>query len=102
MENITAGAKDSSGTSLKGGVLSLAFVCLFLAAGLCALFGGYQNQWSVAAVSWGYDLSFGATMISATALFGVCAPLIGIMIDKLGAFKSTFIVLAGQFLSGRA
>ncbi len=81
-------------------MLSLAFVCLFLAAGLCALFGGYQNQWSVAAVSWGYDLSFGATMISATALFGVCAPLIGIMIDKLGAFKSTFIVLAGQFLSG--
>lgn len=100
MENITAGAEDSSGTSLKGGVCSLAFVCLFLAAGLCALFGGYQNQWSVAAVNWGYDLSFGATMISATALFGVCAPLIGIMIDKLGVFKSTFIVLAGQFLSG--
>lgn len=100
MENITAGAQDSSGTSVKGGVFSLAFVCLFLAAGLCALFGGYQNQWSVAAVSWGYDLSFGATMISATALFGVCAPLIGLLIDKLGPFKSTFIVLAGQFLSG--
>lgn len=100
MESITAGAEDSSGTSLKGGVLSLAFVCLFLGAGLCALFGGYQNQWSVAAVSWGYDLSFGATMISATALFGVVAPLIGIMIDKLGPFKSTFIVLAGQFISG--
>ncbi len=100
MDNITAGAEDSSGTSLKGGVCSLAFVCLFLAAGLCALFGGYQNQWPVAAVSWGYDLSFGATMISATALFGICAPLIGILIDKLGPFKSTFIVLAGQFLSG--
>lgn len=100
MQNITAGADDSSGTSLKGGLCSLAFVCLFLAAGLCALFGGYQNQWSVAAVEWGYDLSFGATMISATALFGVCAPLIGIMIDKLGSFKSTFIVLAGQFISG--
>lgn len=100
METITAGAEDASGTSLKGGVLSLAFVCLFLGAGLCALFGGYQNQWSVAAVSWGYDLSFGATMISATALFGVCAPLLGIMIDKLGPFKSTFIVLAGQLISG--
>ncbi len=100
MENITAGAEDSSGTTLKGGVLSLAFVCLFLGAGLCALFGGYQNQWSIAAVSWGYDLSFGATMISATALFGICAPFIGILIDKLGPFKSTFIVLAGQFISG--
>lgn len=100
MGTITAGDEEATGTSLKGGVLSIAFVCLFLGAGLCALFGGYQNLWSTAAVSWGYDVQFGALMISATALFGICAPLIGMMIDKLGAYPSTFIVLIGQMVSG--
>lgn len=100
MDTITAGDEEATGTSVKGGVLSIAFVCIFLGAGLCALFGGYQNLWSTAAVSWGYDVTFGSYMISATALFGVMAPLIGMMIDKLGPFKSTFVVLAGQIISG--
>lgn len=51
-------------------------------------------------MSWGYDVQFGSYMISATALFGCMAPLLGIMIDKLGAYPSTFVVLAGQLLSG--
>lgn len=100
MDTITAGDDHARGTSVRGGVLSLAFVCIFLGAGLCALFGGYQNLWSTAAVSWGYGLEFGSYMISATALFGIMAPLIGIMIDKLGAYRSTFIVLVGQMVSG--
>lgn len=100
MGTITAGDEEARGTTLKGGVLSVPFACIFLGAGLCALFGGYQNLWSTAAVSWGYDVQFGSYMISATALFGVCAPLIGLMIDKLGAYSSTFVVLVGQMVSG--
>jgi MFS family permease len=100
MENITAGAKDSSGTSVKWGLLSIPFAAIFVAAGLCALFGGYQNLWSIAAEEWGYGAQFGSLMISTTALFGLVAPLLGILIDKLGAYPSTFVILAAQLLSG--
>jgi MFS family permease len=100
METITAGDKDARGTTVRGGVLSLAFIGIFLGAGLCALFGGFQNLWALAAESWGYDAAFGSYMISATALFGLMAPLLGLMIDKLGPYPSTFIVLLGQVLSG--
>jgi MFS family permease len=99
METITAGDEDARGTSVRNGVLSIAFVGIFLGAGLCALFGGFQNLWALAAESWGYGAAFGSYMISATALFGLMAPLLGIMIDKLGAFPSVFIVLAGQIIS---
>ena len=100
MDTITAGDEEASGTSVKGGVFSLAFVCIFLGAGLCALFGGYQNLWPTAAASWGYDATFGSYMISATVLFGVMAPVMGMLVDKLGPFRATFVVLAGQMVSG--
>lgn len=100
METITAGDKDASGTTVKWGLLSIPFAAIFVAAGLCALFGGYQNLWSLAAEEWGYGTQFGALMISTTALFGLVAPLLGILIDRLGAFPSTFIILGAQLLSG--
>jgi MFS family permease len=100
MESIVAGDEDARGTTVKGGVLSLCFIAIFLGAGLCALFGGFQNLWAIAAEQWGYGAAFGSYMISATALFGLMSPLLGLMIDKLGAYPSTFVVLAGQVLSG--
>jgi MFS family permease len=100
MESITAGDRESSGTSVKWGLLSLPFLAIFFAAGLCALFGGYQNLWSIAAEEWGYGAQFGAVMISTTALFGLIAPLLGVLIDRIGAYPSTFVILTAQLLSG--
>jgi len=100
MQSITAGDEDASGTSVKWGLLSIPFAAIFVAAGLCALFGGYQNLWSIAAEEWGYGAGFGSIMISTTALFALVAPLLGILIDKLGAYPSTFVILGAQLLSG--
>lgn len=100
MKEITTGAENAPGASLKKGVLSICFICLFFAAGLCALYGGYQNLWSQAAFEWGFEArgttTFSSLMISATALFGLVGPLIGWMVDKLGAFKTTYVVLGIQ------
>ncbi|MDR3136103.1 MAG: MFS transporter [Coriobacteriales bacterium] len=100
METITAGDKRASGTSVKRGLLSIPFAALFVAVGFCALFGGYQNLWPLAAEEWGYGVQFGSLMISTTALFGLIAPLLGTLIDRLGAYPSVFIILGAQLLSG--
>jgi MFS family permease len=103
MADITTGASDAPGVSVKHGVLSICFICLFFAAGLCALYGGFQNLWNQAAVEWGFEApgstSFSSLMISATALFGLVGPVIGIIIDKFGAFKTTYGVLAIQLVA---
>ncbi|UWG99308.1 MFS transporter [Dehalobacter sp. DCM] len=93
MEDITTGATDAPGVPVKKAVLSVTFIAIFIAAGLAALFGGYRNLWGLATAQWGYDPSMTATLISTTALFNVTGPFIGLVIDKIGAFKTTYLCL---------
>ena len=100
MDNNVAGEEDAHGMSVRKGVFSLAFVFLFLGASVGALFGGYQNLWpSAGAAEWGYDATYGSLMVSATALFGLLAPLFGLLIDKLGCFKACYIIMLGPIIS---
>jgi MFS family permease len=100
MESIVAGDDDAKGTSVKGGVLSIAFIAIFLGAGLCALFGGFQNLWPTFAADWGYDSMVGATMISCTLIFGVMIPVVGALIDKFGVSTMCAVLLIVQMLGG--
>lgn len=99
MEDITTGGAVAPGVPVKKAVLSVTFIAIFIAAGLAALFGGYRNLWGLATVQWGYDPSMTATLISVTALFNVTGPLIGLVIDKIGAFKTTYICLLFSLLA---
>ena len=84
----------------KRAVFSIVFVCIFIVAGICALFGGFQNLYGFAAAEWGFDATFTSLMISATSLFTIMGPFIGIVIDKIGPWKTSYGVLAIVFLGG--
>lgn len=99
MADITTGATDAPGIPVKRAVFSVTFIAIFIAAGLAALFGGYRNLWGLATAQWGYDPSMTATLISTTALFNVTGPIIGMIIDKIGAFKTTYICLFFSLLA---
>lgn len=99
METVTAGAVDAPGVPEKKAVTSIVFVMLFLIGGIFALYGGYQNLWGYAAAEWGFDATFASTMISASILFGLMGPVIGIVIDKIGPWKTTYGVMAIQLVA---
>lgn len=99
-EDITTGAEDAPGASVKSGVLTIAFFAIFIAAGLAALYGGYRNLWGLAVDQWalenplwGYNPGTTAILISVTSLFNLTGPLIGLVIDKIGAYKTSYICL---------
>lgn len=100
MESNTAGSADAPGVPEKKAVASITFVMLFLIGGIFALYGGFQNLWGFAAAEWGYDSMFTATMISTTSLFMLIGPIIGIVIDKIGPWKTTFGIMAIQLIAG--
>lgn len=99
-ETVTAGAEDASGVPANKALISVPFIMLFLVGGIFALYGGYQNLWGFASAEWGYDPTFTSTMISATILFGLVGPLIGLVADRIGPWKTTFGIMAIQLLSG--
>ena len=100
METNTAGDLNAPGVPEKKAVSSVPFVMLFLVGGIFALYGGFQNLWGFAATEWGFDSMFTATMISATNLFMLFGPVIGLIIDKIGPWKTTFGVMAIQLVAG--
>ncbi len=99
MEDITAGAGDAAGVPEKKALVTVVFWLLFLIGGIFALYGGYQNLWGFAVEEWGFDAMFTSTMISVTILFGLVGPIIGIIIDKIGPWKTSFGVMAIQLLA---
>lgn len=100
MDEVTAGSEDASGVPERRAVASITFVALFLVGGMFALYGGFQNLWGFASAEWGFDPSFTAAMISATALFGLVGPIIGLVIDKIGPWPTAFGVMAIQLAAG--
>lgn len=96
--------KAGPGVPYKKAIASVAFVCAVIACGLMCNMGGFKSNWSNIAQSeaWGYvaqygadwALMFGATMISVTTAAKFFMPVIGWVIDKLGAVKTNIVTLA--------
>lgn len=96
------------GVPYKKAIISLAFVAIVIAFGAMCNMGGFKSNWSNIAQSdaWGYvaangkdwALMFGATMISFTTAAKFCMPVIGWLIDKIGAVKTNVVTLVLIFV----
>ncbi|MDR3052363.1 MAG: MFS transporter [Coriobacteriales bacterium] len=91
---IVAEHRSSPGVPVKRALRTLPFVLLFIACGAGSLYGGFQSNWSNAALSWGYSAMFGAMMITAGTLFKLLFPVIGWIADRIGAYKTAYIYCA--------
>ena len=98
--------EEEGGPSVRYGkkaLVSVTFVAAVIAAGLMCNMGGFKSNWSNIAQSeaWGYvalhgadwALMFGATMISFTTAAKFLMPVIGWIIDKIGAVKTNIVTL---------
>lgn len=109
-EAIAAENEEESGPGVpyKKAIMSIAFVAIVIAAGAMCNMGGFKSNWSNIAQSeaWGYvatygkdwALMFGATMISFTTAAKFFMPVIGWLIDKIGAVKTNVVTLVLIFL----
>ena len=96
------------GVPYKKALMSVAFVAAVIAAGAMCNMGGFKSNWSNIAQSdaWGYvalhgkdwALMFGATMLSFTTAAKFFMPVIGWIIDKLGAIKTNIVTLVMIFV----
>lgn len=96
------------GVPYKKAIISVAFVAMVIAFGAMCNMGGFKSNWSNIAQSdaWGYvaangkdwALMFGATMISFTTAAKFFMPVIGWLIDKMGAVKTNVVTLALIFI----
>ena len=84
------------GTSVKGAVVSLAFWCLFLFAGIASfIHGGVGQHMPGYIVSIGFTSSFAAFVVSAASVGSVVDKLVmGWLNDKIGVRRTTVIELA--------
>ncbi len=97
---LDAAAAKAKGIPAKQAVATIAFVCVFLYAGIEALFSGYNNHLPGFAESIGYSAAFGAGILSLAQLGYVVATLVmGWVTDKIGVAASTYITLAVTALS---
>ena len=109
-ESLAAENEEESGPGVpyKKALLSVAFVAAVIAAGAMCNMGGFKSNWSNIAQSeaWGFvalhgadwALMFGATMISFTTAAKFFMPVIGWVIDKIGAIKTNVLTLALIFV----
>lgn len=82
------------GVPVKKAIISLAFICIFVYAGIEALFSGYNNHLPGFAVSIGYSAAFGAGILSMAQLgYTVATLVMGWVTDKIGVAASTYITL---------
>ena len=96
------------GVPYKKAIASVAFVAIVIAFGAMCNMGGFKSNWSNIAQSeaWGYvaangkdwALMFGATMISFTTAAKFFMPVIGWLIDKIGAVKTNVVTLVLIFV----
>ena len=96
-----AGAEEkTSGIPSKKAIFTLAFVCIFLYAGIEALFSGYNNHLPGFAESLGYSAAFGAGILSLAQLgYSVATLVMGWVTDRIGVAASTYITLGITALS---
>jgi MFS family permease len=93
-------AKDKAeatgpGVPFKKATPTLAFICLLIATGIMCNHGGWMSNFSnIAQTGWGYDIVFGGLMMSFYTAAQFTNPLVGWVMDKLGAVKTSVITLA--------
>lgn len=88
-------ANHAKGIPAKKAILTLAFACIFLYAGIEALFSGYNNHLPGFAESLGYSAAFGAGVLSLAQLgYTVATLVMGWVTDKIGVAASTYITLS--------
>lgn len=87
-------AAHVQGFPAKKAIFTLAFICVFLYAGIEALFSGYNNHLPGFAESIGYSAIFGASILSLAQLgYTVATLVMGWVTDKIGVGASTYITL---------
>jgi MFS family permease len=91
MKEIVAEDVETPGIPAKKAVKTVPFLLLFIVCGAGSLYGGFVSNWSNAALLWGYPAMFGAMMISAGTLFKLLFPIIGWLVDKIGAYKTSYL-----------
>lgn len=85
---------SAKGMPARKAIVTLAFVCVFLYAGIEALFSGYNNHLPGFAESIGYSAAFGAGILSLAQLgYSVATLVMGWVTDKIGVAASTYITL---------
>lgn len=85
---------SEKGMPARKAIVTLAFVCVFLYAGIEALFSGYNNHLPGFAESIGYSAAFGAGILSMAQLgYSVATLVMGWVTDKIGVAASTYITL---------
>ena len=85
---------SAKGMPARKAIVTLAFVCVFLYAGIEALFSGYNNHLPGFAESIGYSAAFGAGILSMAQLgYSVATLVMGWVTDKIGVAASTYITL---------
>ena len=85
---------SAKGMPARKAIVTLAFVCVFLYAGIEALFSGYNNHLPGFAESIGYSAAFGAGILSlAQRGYSVATLVMGWVTDKIGVAASTYITL---------
>ena len=91
---IAAAAEREKGMPAKKAIVTLAFVCVFIYAGIEALFSGYNNHLPGFAESIGYSAAFGAGILSlAQAGYTVATLVMGWVTDRIGVAASTYLTL---------
>lgn len=93
-ESVEEERKDIHGMPAKKALFTLAFVCIFIYAGIEALFSGYNNHLPGFAESLGYSAAFGAEILALAQLgYTVATLVMGWVTDKIGVAASTYITL---------
>lgn len=86
---------EKGGVPLRRALPTLAFVCLFVLAGLSSCFGAYNNQFPNFALTIGETTMFGATLISVAMVGNISSKIImGFVSDVIGVFSTTIIQIA--------
>lgn len=97
---IEAKASQEKGIEPKIALATLAFACVFLYAGIEALFSGFNNHLPGFAESLGYSAAFGASILSLAQLgYTVATLVMGWVTDKVGVAVSTYLTLLVTALS---
>lgn len=82
------------GVSFKNAIKSFAFWLLAICAVCACFFGGYNNFYPTFVIDWGFTPMFGALLVSLAGICNFFGPITGGISDKIGAKKTTIIIIA--------
>ncbi len=84
----------TSGVPFKKATLTASFIFLVIATGIMCNHGGWMSNFSqIAQNFWGYDAVFGGLMMSFYTAAQFTNPLVGWVMDRIGAVKTAVVSL---------